>query len=100
MRGPSNPTRHRRTAFTLIELLVCVGIFSILVALALPAVQAAREAARRSRCSHNLRQIGIATQAYLSHFSMLPMNKTSALATGRRQVRRKLLGVRPPAPVF
>tara|TARA_R110002111_G_scaffold2705_4_gene17943 strand:+ start:32754 stop:33683 length:930 start_codon:yes stop_codon:yes gene_type:complete len=70
----SVPTRRR--AFTLIELLVVIAIIAVLIALLLPAVQQAREAARRTQCKNNLKQMGIAMHSYYDAYTRFPISQS------------------------
>ena len=69
----------KRRGFTLIELLVVIAIIAVLIALLLPAVQSAREAARRTQCVNNLKQIVLAVMNYESSHAVLPPIRSACI---------------------
>ena len=74
--------RRQECGFTLVELLVVIAIIGVLVGILLPAVQAAREVARRAQCMNNLKQVGLGLHNYHSAYKAFPFHSTAAAANG------------------
>ena len=97
----SRSVTHARRGFTLIELLVVIAIIAVLIALLLPAVQQAREAARRSQCKNNLKQIGLAFHTFHDTYNHLATsNRPPGTGTKRIAGLTRLLPYLDQAPAF
>jgi prepilin-type N-terminal cleavage/methylation domain-containing protein len=97
-------TLRRRTGFTLIELLVVIAIIAVLIALLLPAVQQAREAARRTQCKNNMKQLGLALHNYHDTAKQFPPGcfvvNSAQYATNRGSMLAQLLPYFDQAPLY
>src|ERR1700674_4174259 len=99
----SKQQRCKRIGFTLIELLVVIAIIAILIALLVPAVQKVREAANRTTCQNNLKQIGLAVHAYHDGKNLLPQNHrpaSAAASTVRERWFTKILPYLDQGPLW
>lgn len=92
------PLMPQKRAFTLIELLVVIAIIAVLIALLLPAVQQAREAARRSQCKNNLKQVGLALHNYTETMSVFPIGALAPRHNGNW--RWRILPYLDQAPLY
>ena len=86
---------HRARGFTLVELLVVIAIIGVLIGLLLPAVQAAREASRRTDCQNRLKQIGVALHAYATKLRCFPTGNVHKTYWSFQTLILRLMAVYP-----